>query len=193
MLTIAWDVDDVLNNLMEEWLKDYSIKNEKQIPYSSIKENPPSEILGISLNEYFKSLDKFRLSEASLNMAPNSEILNWFEQNGGYFKNIALSATTQFTSQNGAFWVMKHFSKWISSYNIVPSYRDGENYTRQFETKKDFLNWIKVVNILVDDNEKNIQQAEELGIKGFLVSRPWNTGGLTITEILAELNKLRGE
>ena len=193
MLTIAWDVDDVLNNLMKTWLEYYCQKITSQFSYTDIKVNPPNELLNISLDKYLTSLDNFRMSDNAISMEPNAEVLEWMEQNGATFKHIALSATSQATARNGAFWVMKHFGKWINSYNIVPSYRTGETFLKQNETKKDFLQWIKVVDILIDDNEKNIEQAKELGIKCFLVSRPWNKDGMKMSEILVELNKLRGE
>jgi len=177
---------------MQEWLKDYCQKTNTQFDYADIKKNPPHELLGIGLDEYLASLDSFRMSDKALSMLPNCEIIAWMEKNGESFKHIALSATSHKTSGNGAFWTMKHFSKWINSYNIVPSYRLGENFIKQNETKKDFLVRIKVVDILIDDSEKNIADANSIGVKGFLIAKPWNNGGYTIEEILAKLDELKG-
>lgn len=190
MLTIAWDVDDVLNNLMQAWLEDFCEQKNIEFQYENIVTNPPNELLNISLAEYHTSLDEFRKSKKALYLEPNPQILNWMEKNEGKYKHISLSATSSETAKYGAFWVMKNFSKWINSYNIVPSYRTGENFVRQNETKKDFLQWMNVVDILVEDNQKNYEDAKSLGIKSFLVTRPWNKGGQSIEEILEELNKL---
>lgn len=190
MLTIAWDVDDVLNNLMQAWLEDFCEQKNIEFEYENIVTNPPHELLGISLAEYHTSLDEFRKSKKALYLNPNPQIIEWMEKNQNKFKHITLSGTSTETAKYGAFWVMKNFSKWINSYNIVPSYRAGENFVRQNETKKDFLQWMNVVDILIEDNQKNYEDAKSLGIKSFLVARPWNKGGQSIEEILKELNKL---
>jgi len=48
--TIAWDVDDVLNNLMKVWLEQFwQPKNVGQSPnYEEIKVNPPYQLLGVN-------------------------------------------------------------------------------------------------------------------------------------------------
>lgn len=191
MLTIAWDVDDVLNNLMQSWLIDYSEKNNCKVSYENIITNPPNQILGIELEKYLDSLDEFRLNPKALDMLPNAKILNWLNNKGHLFHHIALSTTSAKTARNGAFWVMKHFYKWIHSYNIVPSYRKDDEFSKLNKTKKDFLNKVKYVDVLIDDSEKNIKDAQDLGIKGFLVSRPWNKNGLTIDEILNKLEEIK--
>lgn len=190
MLTIAWDVDDVLNNLTKQWLCDYCEKQNIKIAYKNIVSNPPHNILNITFDEYINSLDSFRLSNKALNMLPNNKIINWFEQYGYLFNNIVITSTAARTSQNSAFWVMKHFHKWIHSFNIVPSYRVNDNVVRNDKTKKEFLERERNVDIFIDDNEKNIEDAKELGIKTFLVAQPWNSNGLKIEKILIELTKI---
>ena len=190
MLTIAWDVDDVLNNLTEQWLCNYCKTKNIKIKYENIIENPPHNILNITFDEYIDSLDSFRLSDKALNMLPNSKILNWFEQYGYLFNNIVITSTSAKTSQNSAFWVMKHFYKWIHSFNVVPSYRIDDNVVRINKTKKDFLKKFGNVDIFIDDNEENIEGAKELNIKTFLVSKPWNKNGLEIENILMKLTEI---
>jgi len=190
MLTIAWDVDDVLNDLTKQWLYYYCKKQNIKMEYKDIVSNPPHNILNMTFDEYINSLDSFRLSDKALNMLPNSKILNWFEQYGYLFNNIVITSTSAKTSQNSAFWVMKHFYKWIHSFNIVPSYRIDDNVVRTDKTKKDFLERIGNVDIFIDDNKKNIDDAKELKIKTFLVAKPWNKNGLKIEDILMELTKI---
>ena len=57
--TIAWDVDDVLNNLMrawfeEKWLIDHP---ECNLLYEGLTENPPHRLLETNVDNYLKSLD----------------------------------------------------------------------------------------------------------------------------------------
>ena len=73
MKTIAWDVDDVLNELMFYWFED-CYKNEHNNIKQNFKDlvnNPPQDILGISNDEYLKSLDRFRISEKGRNLPQN--------------------------------------------------------------------------------------------------------------------------
>lgn len=65
MLTIAWDVDDVLNNFMYDWLnKEWLTENPlSSVVFKNLTENPPKRILKISKNEYLNSLDKFRFEK----------------------------------------------------------------------------------------------------------------------------------
>jgi hypothetical protein len=85
---------------------------------------------------------------------------------------------------------MKNFGKWIRSFNFLPSPRLGENAPKYDCNKASYLKWLKNADILIEDNKDNILQAEEAGIKGLLVGKPWNDGKLSIKEILKELGKL---
>ena len=82
---IVWDVDDVLNRLMDSWLKSWNQKNDLNVALMNIKDNPPHEILKISKETYFNSLDDFRNSEAGINVEENSIVKNWFENHGSRY------------------------------------------------------------------------------------------------------------
>ena len=47
MVTIAWDVDDVLNDLMRHWFKSTwkTTHPECKVIYEDLSENPPRQIL----------------------------------------------------------------------------------------------------------------------------------------------------
>ena len=51
MLTIVWDVDDVLNDLMAVWFRDAWLPKHAACPvrYEEITENPPHRVLGSSV------------------------------------------------------------------------------------------------------------------------------------------------
>lgn len=191
MLTIAWDVDDVLNDLMQCWFNDFKQSNcSCEVCYQDLIQNPPHEILKMYKNDYLNSLDEFRLSGKFLEMIPNPEILSFLEEKGQHFKHIALTATALKTAPNSAYWTTKHFGKWITSFNFVAATREGENRPVYYENKQEFLKYFQNVDILIDDSPDNIEQAQAIGVKGILISRPWNKGGYTIKEALGVLNEI---
>jgi FMN phosphatase YigB (HAD superfamily) len=184
MLTIVWDVDDVLNNLMFDWFhQKWLIENPDCLcRYEDLEENPPYEILGVSLKEYLCSLDEFRQSEMA-NLHPNQEVVRWFEENGLRYRHVVVTATPIHTAELSALWVMHHFGRWIRSFNFVPSAREGQNIIQYDNTKQDFLHWMGKADIFIDDNISNVDAAQAIGIKSYLVSRPWNKGK-TLVDIL---------
>ena len=174
--TIAWDVDDVLNDLMRswfdlKWLKDHP---ECKVKYEELLENPPHRILGVDINSYLRSLDEFRLSSLYQEMMPVGETAEWFVQNGRNFRHIALTAVPLIAASASAQWVFRHFGFWIRTFHFVPSKRGGEETPEYDNDKGDFLKWIQKVDILVDDSYANIQAAESAGVKGIIMPRPWN-------------------
>ena len=186
MITIAWDVDDVLNDLMRCWFETW--RHSKcggcRLNYEDIRENPPHDILGIEREAYLQSLDRFRLSEAFQNMPPHQTVYRWFKQYGTHFRHMAMTAVSRLAAAQSAAWVMQHFGDWIRTFHFVPSARTGDISTHYESTKAEYLKWLDRVDIFIDDNEKNIQEARSLGIRCFLVSQPWNSGGIKIEEIL---------
>jgi len=190
--TIIWDVDDVLNDLMRTWFERWWIPSHLGCPitYDQISKNPPHELLGVSKSEYLASLDEFRLSELAREMMPLPEILAWFYQKGDHFRHIALTATSLRTAPVSAAWVMRHFGRWIRSFHLVPSMRQGEKIPVYDQSKEEFLRWWGKGDILVDDNPLNIDVAEVLGIQTVLIPRPWNQSRLTLGEVLCVLTRL---
>lgn len=195
MKTIAWDVDDVLNDFMRLWLKYWISKHPKcRVKYGDLKNNPPHKIFGIKLEQYRKSLDEFRKSGAYDKMAPRTEVIKWFKKYGKNFRHIALSAVSLSSAPYSAGWVMKHFGKWIRTYHFVPSKRKGEKIPEYDTDKAGYLKRLSKVypapssgarvNIIVEDSEENIRSAKRIGVKGILVSRPWNRGKGRIENII---------
>lgn len=189
MITIAWDVDDVLNDLMRSWFEEKWLPAHQKCKkgYEDLKENPPHRILGVSLDEYLQSLDEFRLSEEYPKMNPIQDVMQWFFQHGTKFRHIALTAVPISASPVSAQWVIKNFGKWIRTFHFVPSNRPGENLPEYEKDKSDFLRWFGKVDIFIDDNEKNIKSAEKTGIHCILMPRPWNNQNQSVKEILQSL------
>lgn len=187
MKTIAWDVDDVLNNLMQEWLEWFKKINDIKINFEELTENPPDKILGISLSEYQKSLDEFRLSENYQKMEPVGAVLDWFKKHGHDFRHIALTSTPLNTASTTAQWVFRNFGNWIRTFHFVPSKRDNIVTPDYERDKSDFFRWFDKVDVFIDDNLENINKAEQVGIRVMLWKRPWNNADKTWQEILDEL------
>ncbi len=189
--TIIWDVDDVLNNLMQSWFEHEWRPNHQDCPvsFAEIQANPPHEILGITLNEYQMSLDRFRTGEAGRNLAPVPEVVAWFGQHGARYRHIALTARPFVAVPPAAEWIFRHFGRWIRGFGFVPTPRAADQAPAYDRDKGDWLRWIGVGDVLVDDSPANQRAATELGLKTVLVPQPWNLAGGTITDALAALSR----
>jgi FMN phosphatase YigB (HAD superfamily) len=188
MKTIVWDIDDVLNELMKEWFekKWCAAHPECRLSYTEISQNPPHELLSVSLEEYRLSLDEFRL-EYGHQLKPVPEMLSWFQQHGNKFQHVALTAVPVSLSHVSAAWLFRYFGSWIRSFNIVPSPRTSDLPSSYHQTKKDFLQWIGKGDIMIDDNTANIEGARALGLRAFIMPQPWNHHDLSRQEILRNL------
>jgi hypothetical protein len=177
MLTIVWDVDDVLNALMRDWFEQEwkPVHPECRQSYGDLIDNPPHGVLGVTRAEYLDSLDRFRLSPAARNMTPNPEALAWFRLHGTDFRHIALTARPLDTAPAAAEWVMRHFGEYIRVFGVVPC-RGGPGTPAYDRSKSEFLEWWGRGDILVDDSRDNIEAAEGVGVCGVLFPQPWNGG-----------------
>lgn len=189
MKTIAWDVDDVLNNLMLTWFEQKWRAEHKDcsLRYEEITENPPHRLLGVGIDEYLDSLDEYRLSPLYQQMAPVEEVMGWFVRHGNNFRHIALTATPLIAASASAQWVFKHFGAWIRTFHFVPSKRAGQYIPNYDDDKSAFLQWLGKVDVFIDDSTVNIKAAESAGIRGILWPRTWNNSKLTTSEALASM------
>jgi hypothetical protein len=194
MKTIIWDVDDVLNNLMRDWLE-YAWKREHpgcKILYSDITENPPYKLLGVSKEEYLASLDRFRLSSYHL-LKPNPFVYSWFEQKGQNYWNVVSTGTPFTTASKSAAWTFEKYGKWVRTFNYVPSHRRGLILPKYFESKTEFLQYLDRVDCYVDDSEKSVEDARNAGFEAVLFPQPWNSSKQSQAQTLEEITRLVGE
>lgn len=191
MLTIVWDVDDVLNDLMYQWFLYYRLLGATgtKMAYSELSGNPPHKALGISLRTYLDSIDAFRKTDQALNMEPNAVVLAWMAEYGSKARHIALTARPLETAPDVAHWVMRHFGAWIRCVGVVPT-RAAEGVPIYDHTKGEFLSWLHCGDVLVDDSPDNIGQAQALGLRALLYPQPWNNSTLTVNTLLKELSEL---
>jgi len=185
MLTIVWDVDDVLNDLMRSWFEQEWLPAHPdcKVDYAGITENPPHHVLGIRKEEYLASLDSFRLSDKARLMQPNKGIIAWLQRGGDQFRHVALTARPLPTVPPAAEWVFRHFGDYIRVFGVVPS-RQEAHIPRYDQSKAEFLQWLSKADVLVDDSQENIEAANSIGVKGILYPQPWNRSELTVPETL---------
>jgi hypothetical protein len=166
MITIAWDIDDVLNSLDKEFKNWASLTG-----------------LIIDDKNYLKYLDRFRLGYY-LNLKVNTEVYNWFIENGDKVINIAITAVPNKLAYISSWWLFKNF-KWFTSIVIIPSYREEDPILSPFKTKGEYLQWLKKVDVFIDNNEKNIRDVKKLNpyIKCFHVNN-------NIENVLKDITKL---
>jgi hypothetical protein len=177
MLTIAWDVDDVLNDLMRMWFEQQWLPAHPdcQASYADLRANPPETILGATRDEYLCSLDTFRRTHYA-ELAPLPEAVAWFERCGDEYRHMALTAVPLQCAPLSAAWVVRHFGRWIRSFHFVPSPRNGESIPQYDRNKRDFLGWFGKADVLVDDMPANVDSARDAGVRAVLMPRPWNGG-----------------
>lgn len=190
MLTIVWDVDDVLNDLMatwfgEEWLPAHP---DCALTYADIRENPPHRVLGIEKGEYLASLDSFRLSAKASAMKPNAAISEWLRRYGSRYRHVALTARPLESAPPAAEWLFRHFGVFFRCFGVVPSRLDpaAPVYDRD---KADFLRWFREADFFIDDSEDNIASVRSLGVKCILFPQPWNGSSQTAGEVLKLLTE----
>lgn len=186
MITIAWDVDDVLNNLTEAWLAD---TGPAAPSYHLLTANPPHACLGLSLDAFRVSLDAFR-TRSFVTLHPKPEVLAWFRQHGALAHHLALTAVPRRLASVSSAWTFSHFGDWIRSYAFVPSPRPSDTHPSFDLSKGDFLSRQGNINMLIEDNETNVIAARKLGIQAFLFPQPWNSArDQPVDEFLANLTE----
>jgi hypothetical protein len=193
MRTIAWDVDDVLNELMRVWLETWWRPAHPECPvgFDELTENPPHRLLGISHTDYLASLDSFRLSEPFARLVPRPEVLAWFERHGASYRHLALTAVPLRCAPASAAWVLQHFGRWLRSFHVIPSPRSAEAIPAYDRSKEDFLRRTGSIDLLIDDNPAHILGAERAGVQGLLFPAPWNKSRETLSRLLELLPSSR--
>jgi hypothetical protein len=190
MKAIMWDVDDVLNDLMGEWFRSRWIPLHPQCPvdYLGITVNPPHELLGVDRREYLESLDAFR-NDSFRDVKPIPEMIDWFRLHGRKAEHFVVTSVPLNAAHLSADWVFSHFGKWVRSFNIVPSPREGDR-DHGVSSKSDFLRAFAKVDIVVEDNPETIRSMREMGISTVTIPRPWNDSRETLESTLSGLANL---
>ena len=189
---IAWDVDDVMNDLLRRWFEDRWLPThpECNLKYEHIVENPPHNQLGVPLGDYLQSLDEYRM-EKYLALEPNPILLKWFETNGAAFRHIVVTAVPLLTASLSAKWVFQHFGQWIRGFFLAPSPRAEALFPGYPANKRDiFETWIQP-DLFIDDSSSNVQQARDCHIESILLKMPWSASGDGWDVVFTKLGRLK--
>ena len=188
-MIIIWDIDDVLNNLMDSWLSAWQLEtNNDATKFSELTQNPPLKILSIDLETYYRSLDAFRNSAKARELKPNQSLLKWFREYGQHHNHIALTARPLKTMSNQAWWIYQNFGEWIHTLAVVPTLRDPK-IRQRFKNKAEYLDWLNQGDIFVDDNAENVAEVARLGLKSLLFPQPWNDNNQSEADFIKEFTK----
>jgi len=192
VLTIVWDVDDVLNDLTRLWLAQMWRPVHPDAPaFAELTENPPHALLGTSLAAYLASLDDFRHSGVCVEQPPLCEVREWFGEHGAQFRHVALTAVPLHAAGLSAAWVLRHYGSWIRSFNVVPSPRQGDVPAPMEHDKAAWIAWAGVADVFVDDSQENVDTVRRAGVPALLFPRPWNAdSGRPVADLLSELAAL---
>jgi hypothetical protein len=194
VLTIAWDVDDVLNDLTGAWFRAWLGQHHAcRLSFEDLTENPPHRLLGVTLEEYLASLDAFRDSAPGQDLPTNPAMTAWFATHGSRCRHLALTSTPLWNAPASAAWVLRHFGAWVRCYAVVPSPRAGQPLPRYDADKGGVLDWLGSVDILVDDSAEAVAAARARGRCAVLVPRPWNDAAGGLADALVELTQLVAE
>lgn len=191
MITLAWDTDDVLNDLMRSWFEHWLAEHPGcRLSYESMTANPPHGLLGISKKEYLASLDAFRLSPLFQKMEPVPDVYEWFVRHGDRFRHVALTAVPLIAASASAQWVFKHFGRWIRTFHFVPSKRAGKTISEYDQDKAEVLQRFGNVDLFIDDNKEHVSAVQKAGIKAILFPRPWNQSSMSVAKVLEEIESV---
>lgn len=190
---VVWDIDDVLNPLMEDWLEHQkSIERiDASLTYDSLIDPDFSRTLNWGRNRFLESLDEFRLQSQS-KLLPNQMIQNWFaNQSKNQIRHVALTATPRIVSEISKKWLQVNFGSHITDYFLAPSARDNDNLPRM--TKLDFYrqftsDFERV--IAIDDRPDNLKNARTAGASTLCWPQPWNDSLLDSEETLKALSRI---
>lgn len=191
MKTICWDVDNVLNNLIEEWLIYYKYVNlgkYDHIKFNQLLHYNLYNSLNITEKEFIESLDYFTINYYKT-LKPNKVILNWFTLYGHLTHNIVLTAFPLRYIEISAQWVLKYYGQWIRSYAFTPL-EIREDTIIYDKTKSDYINRMGNIDIFIEDSEKNILNSQ--ATNNLILKRPWNNSEMDEIRLLKEINNLIG-
>lgn len=186
---ILWDLDDTLNPLMRSWLEWAGQQMDKSAlpPYSKIRRNPPHQLIGITLEEYLVSLDRFRQSTEAACMPVESNVLEWFNTQGHRFEHHVLTARPHATVHAAAEWVFRNLGEWIRHFHFVPALRPGVALPDAGASKASMIKQLGGFDYFLDDTEQNLSGINEYVGRCFLVPQPWNCQSLTLSQILKKI------
>lgn len=170
---VAWDVDDVLNDLTHQWASWSGVDLNEPHPPTGDSATWLSTF-GFQQADYLASLDAFR-SESYGSLDPNPLIGDLLENwPSPHTTHIALTATPLFAQSIVAEWVMRHFGRWLRGVWFCPSMRPSDPPGTPMVSKGAVLARFAGHAVLIDDSVVNLETVARPA-KALMYPRPWNS------------------
>jgi hypothetical protein len=170
---VAWDVDDVLNDLTHQWASWSGVDLSEPHPPTGDSATWMSTF-GLKQADYLASLDAFRL-ELYGSLDPNPMIQTLLENwPSPHETHIALTATPLFAQSIVAEWVMRHFGRWLRAVWFCPSQRLSDPPGTPVVSKGAVVGRFSGRAVLIDDSIVNLETVAEPA-KALAYPRPWNS------------------
>lgn len=183
----VWDVDDVLNDLTKEFIKEYYPKK----AFDSLVDANIYKCLEIKESEYLSRLDDFR-QKKYLDLQPNREIIDFIKERSNSLHYI-LTAVPHVHIQTSFDWLVKNFNSLFYGFFFAPSPRpkDEKKIITKFDHLKNLNSSCNKV-YFIDDNPKNFLETSK-DIKKILWPQPWNRYAYLSSESRNSLDKIFSE
>ena len=187
---LIWDVDDVLNTLMQQYIACGLPENAKRLSYEELTENPPHKLLGISKEDYLSSLDRVRAGDF-YDLLPRPEVAAFFAECGHLFDHMILSAVPLKFMEKSSAWVLHYFGEWIQNCLFIPSVRpDCCVKSQMFSGKAEAVKFFGQRAVLIDDSVKNVEETRSSGGRAVYFPAPWNPEKISADVFLKSLRGL---
>jgi len=176
MVIVAWDVDDVLSELVREWIR----FKQPAVKYEDIVCELPDLRWGYAGTqaEFLAELDDVKQNHHH-EFRPCAAVLDWFRTTGHLAEHVAITSAPRFLMPVMSEWVFRMYGEWIYTVHCMPSKRPNVEDHPYFigNSKGRFLRdhyFNQRPVLLIDDLSHNIQSAHDHGIPCVTFPQPWN-------------------
>lgn len=171
-MVVAWDVDDVLNDLTQQWMDWVGLSPAK---LDGPLQGPGDYAInsGWLEDEYLESLDRFRMEKYAA-LEPRTQLQEWLKENQrAHVVHVAITRTPLRAAAPVSDWVMRNFGAWIHAFIVCPSARVDDDADLIRRTKAEWLQLFQGEGTLIDDTPENLEKLPP-GWVPLLFPAPWN-------------------
>jgi len=173
-MKIGVDIDGVLANFVDPFLKYIEQKKNLRINKTDIDTYHPWQKFGISKDEMQILIEDFYVHEMFKQVEPlegSKEGIDFLHKMSRL--HIITARDKNLVGDNTKQWLAKHFGQKFSSINFSRNVRLGQVGKSKAEMGKNLdLSW------MIEDSIEIAQKCSQIGIKVILIDQPWNQGKL---------------
>ncbi|GEM_PF-4689914 len=163
---LIFDFDDVLVDVTRGFLRFYKQKQGLEAEYEKI-ETDLALLLNITEDEELRLWDRFFESEEYLSILPHSQALKTLEKLREKFDLIILTNRVDRFRQSAIKWIERHLPGYFSKVLFSVDFPEGKQ-------SKGAICAELAVELLVDDEPKNILSCVDHNIPVVIYDCPWN-------------------